>query len=149
MYQRQLNLNQLLERSEKDRDRYKTENEVLKHENGSLKAEIERVRETLTKQIDSLKKTVRGAYESLTNTVKAVGMLKYDKEDGYGIDNLTKKQEKLIDGIAEYGSHWAKTDGFPELAEDMQKHVGISKGLRETIEPPKIEHHHDRGGRSM
>ena len=149
MYQRQLNLNQLLERSEKDRDRYKTENEVLKHENGSLKAEIERVRETLTKQIESLKKTVRGAYESLTNTVKAVGMLKYDKEDGYGIDNLTKKQEKLIDGIAEYGSHWAKTDGFPDLAEDMQKHVGISKGLRETIEPPKIEHHHDRGGRSM
>ena len=73
-------------------------------------------------------------------------MLKYDKEDGYGVDNLTKKQEKLIDGIAEYGSHWAKTDGFPDLAEDMQKHVGISKGIQNTIEPPKQHYHsHDYG----
>ena len=78
-----------------------------------------------------------GAYTSLTNIVKAVGMLKYDKEDGYKVDGLTKKQERLIDGVAEYGAKWAKEDGFPEMAEDMEKHIGISKGIADTIEPPR------------
>lgn len=68
---------------------------------------------------------------------KAVGMLKYDKEDGYKVPDLTQKQEKLIDGIAEYGAKWAKEDGFPDMAEDMEKHIGISKGIADTIEPPR------------
>ena len=83
-YQRQLSLNQLLEQTEKQRDSYKHENATLRAENGSLRSEIEKLRQSFEKRIESLKTTVRGAYESITNIVKAVGMLKYDKEDGYG-----------------------------------------------------------------
>lgn len=88
-------------------------------------------------RINDLTDKLKGAYTSLTNIVKAVGMLKYDKEDGYKVDGLTKKQERLIDGVAEYGAKWAKEDGFPEMAEDMEKHIGISKGIADTIEPPR------------
>lgn len=145
-YQRQLSLNQLLEQTEKQRDSYKHENATLRAENGSLRSEIEKLRQSFEKRIESLKTTVRGAYESITNIVKAVGMLKYDKEDGYGVPNLTKKQEKLIDGIADYGVKWAKEDGHHDLAEDMKKHIGISKGIQNTIEPPKQHYHsHDYG----
>ena len=72
-------------------------------------------------------------------------MLKYDREKDqngnytygkYGISNLSKAQEKLIDGLAEYGAKWAKEDGFPEMAEEMEKHVGISKGIEKIVEPP-------------
>lgn len=145
-YQRQLSLNQLLEQSEKERDRYKSRCTALERENGSLRSEIEKLRETLTEKIEALKSTVRGAYESLRNTVQAVGMLKYDKESGYKVEGLTPKQSKLIDGIADYGAKWAKDDGFPDLAEDMQKRIGISKGIQATIEPPKQHYHsHDFG----
>lgn len=144
MYNRQLQLNQLLEQSEKERDRYKAECTALKQENATLRDEIERVREMLTKRIESLKSTVRGAYESVTSVVKAVGMLKYDKTDGYKVHNLTPKQEKLIDGIADYGAYWARKDGFKDLAEDMEKHVGISKGIKDSIEPEHTRSHsHD------
>lgn len=136
MYQRQLNLNQLLEKSERDGKAKDKEIATLIAENGSLRAEIERVRETLTKKITDLSERLRGAYESLTNIVKAVGMLKYDKKDGYKVEGLTKKQEKLIDGLAEYGAKWAIEDGFPKMAEDMEKHIGISKGIGKIIEPP-------------
>ena len=44
--------------------------------------------------------------------------------------------QKLIDGLAEYGAEWAKADGFPEMAEEMEKRVGISKGIEKIVEPP-------------
>ena len=43
-------------------------------------------------------------------------MLKYDNINGYKIQNLSKKQDKLIDGLAEYGSKLAKSDNFPRFS---------------------------------
>lgn len=143
-YNRQLRLNQLLEKSERD-DRAKdkkiadlqTENTSLRGQIRSLTAQLDEVKAELWNKINNLTDKLKGAYTSLTNIVKAVGMLKYDKEDGYKVPDLTQKQEKLIDGIAEYGAKWAKEDGFPDMAEDMEKHIGISKGIADTIEPPR------------
>lgn len=137
-YNRQLRLNQLLEQSERACADLKKKNATLTAENGSLRAEIERVRETLTQKINDLSERLRGAYDCFRNVVKAVGMLKYDKTDGYKVEGLTKKQDRLIDGVAEYGAKWAREDGFPEHAEDMEKHIGISKGLQKMIEPKQI-----------
>ena len=143
-YNRQLHLNRLLEQSERECADLKKKNGTLTAENGSLRAELAKVRKTLTEQIEALKNRLRGAYESLTNVVKAVGMLKYDREKDqngnytygkYGISYLSKAQDKLIDGLAVYGAKLAKEDGFPEMAEDMEKRVGISKGIEKIIEP--------------
>lgn len=119
--------------------------EALKSENTALKVQIDQIRAELWEKINNLTDKLRGAYESLTNVVKAVGMLKYDREKDrngnytygkYGISNLSKAQDKLIDGLAEYGAKWAKEDGFLEMAAEMEKRVGISKGIEEIIEPP-------------
>lgn len=143
-YNRQLRLNQLLEKSERDgraKDKkiadLQTENTSLRGQIRSLTAQLDEVKAELWNKINNLTDRLKGAYTSLTNIVKAVGMLKYDKEDGYKVPDLTQKQEKLIDGIAEYGAKWAKEDGFPDMAEDMEKHIGISKGIADTIEPPR------------
>ena len=143
-YNRQLRLNQLLEKSERDgraKDKkiadLQTENTSLRGQIRSLTAQLDEVKAELWNKINNLTDKLKGAYTSLTNIVKAVGMLKYDKEDGYKVPDLTQKQEKLIDGIAEYGAKWAKEDGFPDMAEDMEKHIGISKGIEDTIEPPR------------
>lgn len=143
MYQRQLNLNQLLEKSERDgkaKDKQiadlQSENSSLRGQIRSLTVQLDQIKGELWEKINDLTDKLKGAYTSLTNIVKAVGMLKYDKEDGYKVDGLTKKQERLIDGVAEYGAKWAKEDGFPEMAEDMEKHIGISKGIEKIIDPP-------------
>lgn len=153
MYQRQLNLNQLLEKSEQNGRAKDKQIADLQRENGSLMgqirsltAQLDEVKAELWNKINDLTDKLKGAYESLTNVVKAVGMLKYDREKDqngnytygkYGISNLSKAQDKLIDGLAEYGARWAKEDGFPEMAEEMEKRVGISKGIADTIEPPR------------
>lgn len=141
-YNRQLRLNQLLEKSERDgkaKDKQiadlQSENISLRGQIRSLTAQVDEIKAELWERINKLTDKLRGAYTSLTNIVKAVGMLKYDKEDGYKVPDLTKKQEKLIDGLAEYGARWAKEDGFPEMAEEMEKRVGISKGIEKIIEP--------------
>lgn len=142
MYERQEHLNERLEQSEQDgREKDKqiaslqSENSSLRAQVRSLRAEIEQVKETLTQKITDLTSKLKGAYQSLAAVVKAARMLKYDGRDGYKVEGLTKKQDRLIDGIAEYGAKWAKDDGFPELAEDMEKHIGISKGIDRVIEP--------------
>lgn len=160
-YNRQLRLNQLLEKSERDgraKDKkiadLQTENTSLRGQIRSLTAQIDQIKAELWEKINNLTDKLRGAYESLTNVVKAVGMLKYDREKDqngnytygkYGISNLSKAQDKLIDGLAEYGAKWAKEDGFPEMAEEMEKRVGISKGIEKIIEPqaPKRSYYHD------
>ena len=139
--QRQLNLNQLLEKSEQDgraKDKQiadlQTENVSLRGQIRSLTAQMDEIKAELWDKINNLRDKLRGAYESLTNVVKAVGMLKYDREKDqngnytygkYGISNLSKAQEKLIDGLAEYGAKWAKEDGFPEMAEGIEKQKNI------------------------
>lgn len=160
-YNRQLRLNQLLEKSERDgraKDKkiadLQTENTSLRGQIRSLTAQIDQIKAELWEKINNLTDKLRGAYESLTNVVKALGMLKYDREKDqngnytygkYGISNLSKAQDKLIDGLAEYGAKWAKEDGFPEMAEEMEKRVGISKGIEKIIEPQasKRSHYHD------
>ena len=87
MYQRQLNLNQLLEKSEQDgraKDKQiadlQTENASLRGQIRSLTAQMDEIKAELWDKINNLRDKLRGAYESLTNVVKAVGMLKYDRE---------------------------------------------------------------------
>lgn len=94
----------------------------------SFEEKFQSIVEPLKKQVTELQGTVKGVYESFKNTVKAVGMLKYSKDE-YKAE-LTPKQSKLIDAISDYSGYWMKKDGFPEMAEELEKEIGISKGIR-------------------
>lgn len=133
-YDRQGHLNELLEKAEKDGMEKDKLIDKLQRENSSLRQELSSVKETLMQRINNLTVKLKGAYQSLTAVVKAVRMLKYGL-DGYKVDGLTTKQDRLIDGLAAYGAQWAREDGFPEMAKDMEKNVAISKSIKKIIEP--------------
>lgn len=130
MYNRQRDVNALLEQAENNVRAKDTLIDKLCSENLRLKEQVN----SLIEKVSQLRDAIKGAYQSLTNVVKAIGMLKYD-HGKYGISNLNATQSKLIDGLAAYGAQWAREDGFPEMAEDMEKHIGISKGIDRVIEP--------------
>ncbi|PBG42398.1 hypothetical protein [Clostridioides difficile] len=68
---------------------------------------MDEIKAELWARINQLTDQLRGAYTSLTNIVKAVGMLTYDKEDGYKEPDVTQQQEKLINDTAKYVAEYA------------------------------------------
>jgi predicted nucleic acid-binding Zn-ribbon protein len=126
------NFHELCTRSqalERNLSRTSAELEVVKKSNDTLNATVIAQNKTIT----SLKESLRFAFESFINAIKAVGMLKYDKGGDYEVKSLTPKQDRLIDSVADYAAHWAKREGFPELAKDVQEKVEISKGVQDKI----------------
>lgn len=132
-YQRQLNLNNLLEESERELKAKERKIEELAKE----VVRLTDIRDRLYRQVDNLKERLRGAYESITAIVKAVGMLKWSKDE-YGA-NLTEKQDNLIDGVSAFGINLAKEADYDDLADDMEDHIGISNDIMKFIEPPENE----------
>lgn len=115
------------------------ENKDLKKENSSQFRKIKELEMKISDiSLDFYYKLTR-AYVSIKNIVQAVGMLKYDKDEGYGIENITDKQERLIDGVSEYGSALAKENEYPELAKQMDQKVGIDESLKSFVKLPEPE----------
>jgi hypothetical protein len=123
LYQQQLNLNQLLHQTEKERDRYKSQFETEKQKTDAIASEnaILRIR-------------LNHSQQAMADIVKAAGMLKYDEDaNGYKVLNLTKKQDKLVDGIANYGTKVVRAAGRTDLAKDINETIGISQEITTEI----------------
>lgn len=134
--------------------------ESLKAENTSLKAQIADLRATieqrvqtavepLQKQITGFKECVADLEErldgiclSLACVTKAFGMLKYD--DDYRVA-LNDKQSRLFDAIEKYTIKWLRTEHKEDMAVDVEKNVGISKGISTEIKALTPNKSHDRG----
>lgn len=115
------------------------ENNDLKKENSSQFRKIKELERKISDiSLDFHYKLTR-AYVSIKTIVQAVGMLKYDKDEGYGIENIADKQERLIDGVSEYGSALAKENEYPELAKQMDKKVGIDESIESFVKLPEPE----------
>ena len=115
------------------------ENNDLKKENSSQFRKIKELERKISDiSLDFHYKLTR-AYVSIKTIVQAVGMLKYDKDEGYGIENITDKQERLIDGVSEYGSALAKENDYPELAKQMDNKVGIDESIESFVKLPEPE----------
>ena len=152
-YQRQLDINTVLntttwERNELKRKLESAEQTIadqtgeiqgLRAEIASLRAGIEekvqKAVEPLKKQIESLTAKLKGAYESIRAICQAVGLLKYgEQENAKYRASLTPVQDRLVDAAANYGAKWARVDGFNDIAEDIDKRVKISKGMQAEID---------------
>lgn len=140
---RYLELIRLKQDIEKEKEEKDKEIKNLKQENSSLKSKIkaltmqlEETKQALSNKTKEFTERLKTVYQSLASVVKAVRTLKYDKTGSYKIRELSKKQEYLIDGVAEYSAKLAKKDNFPELATDIETHYGIDKGIQNFVEPP-------------
>lgn len=97
----------------------------LQAENSSLKAQIQKLKENIISHGKAL-------CEEIRDICKSVTMLKYDKTDGYGA-NLTQKQARLVDAISNYGARRVRAEGYADLADNIDKHTGISNGVRSEV----------------
>lgn len=124
---------------EKENNSLHKENNDLKKENSSQFRKIKELERKISDiSLDFYYKLTR-AYVSIKTIIQAVGMLKYDKDEGYGIENITDKQERLIDGVSEYGSALAKENEYPELAKQMDNKVGIDESIESFVRLPEPE----------
>ena len=114
---------------EKENNSLHKENNDLKKENSSL---FRKIRE-LEMKISTI---TQDFYYKLTDAYVSI---KYDKGNGYRIENLTDKQERLIDGVSEYGSALAKDNEYPELAKQMDNKVGIDESIESFVKLPEPE----------
>lgn len=141
---------------------YKLQNEKLKElyaENKSLKVQISDLKQTIEQRVQSaikplqeqiqalqsvkksLEERLHGMCESLTNVVQAFNLLKYDKGD-YRVE-LTKKQSRLFDGLENYAKSWLREENKHDMAIDIEKRIGLSKGIEKEIKAlePKRKGH--------
>lgn len=128
---------------EKENNSLHKENNDLKKENSSLFRKIRELEMKISTITQDFYYKLTDAYVSIKNIVQAVGMLKYDKGNGYRIENLTDKQERLIDGVAEYGSALAKDNKYTELAKQMDNKVGIDESIESFVKLPEPERTRD------
>ena len=115
------------------------ENSKLHLENASQFRKIKELEMKISNISQEFYSKITNAYVSIKNIVQAVGMLKYDKDEGYRIENITAKQERLIDGVSEYGSALAKDNEYPELAKQMDNKVGIDESIESFVKLPEPE----------
>jgi hypothetical protein len=137
------NLNKVIEENIKLFQKLQTSIELNTSQNNQievLERDLKELREKYQKGQAFLKEVLKNAYKAMTNIVQAVGMLNYDTRLGYRVENLTVKQKRLIDGIRKYGQKHTDSVGLSEIGKEMNKHVGISDGIRKEIkalEPEK------------
>lgn len=115
------------------------ENSKLHLENASQFRKIKELEMKISNISQEFYSKLTNAYVSIKNIVQAVGMLKYDKDGEYRIKNITDKQERLIDGVSEYGSALAKENDYPELAQKMDNTVGINEAIENFVKLPEPE----------
>jgi len=133
LYHQQQHLNHLHQQAIKESDEYKKR---LKIE--SQKAAI------LANEKRALQNQLRASQENMKDIVKAVGVLKYGSRDNglgeYGA-SLTPKQAQLIDAIANHSAKSFRDFGRVDLAEEVEKHIGISSGIEvevKALEPKPV-----------
>jgi predicted nucleic acid-binding Zn-ribbon protein len=115
------------------------ENSKLHLENASQFRKIKELEMKISNISQEFYSKITNAYVSIKNIVQAVGMLKYDKDGEYRIKNITDKQERLIDGVSEYGSALAKENDYPELAKKMDNTIGINEAIENFVKLPEPE----------
>ena len=99
--------------------------------------------EELKLTIQSLQQANKETYESLTNIVKAVGMLKYDKGK-YKVAGLSEEQSRLrrYCKLWHIGQNKTVFQTLPKPCEN----IGISKGMQDFIDKLAPKKNRGRGG---
>jgi len=153
LYNRQLNINRILETLEGEYNSLKEQANEISNQNKNYRAENKilndysaKIKEDYSKENEALKQQIKRVYENIASISKAVGSLKYDtKTDGYGIKDLTPKQSQLIDAIRNYAIKWAIHDGYRDIATDIKEHYGITEGMEIEVKRSNSKKSHSLG----
>jgi hypothetical protein len=116
LYAGQLNLNSLYRQAISYRDGYKAKADQAAG---------------LTAQIKELREGLRNAYTSIGAMAKANCSLLYDP--ALKLNNPTPEQERLLQATRNYAAAHSRNAGFEDIAQDIEKHYGLSQGIQNHI----------------
>jgi hypothetical protein len=117
LYGQQLELNKLYDEAVVFKGKYEDEcenNKKIRGEKENLLGELE------------------DAYWSISAMARAAGSLLWD--ENLKINKPTQKQEILLKALRRYGERHARDTGFKDIADNINKHYGITKELQEDID---------------
>ncbi|HHL0974547.1 TPA: plasmid recombination protein [Bacillus cereus] len=115
------------------------ENQGLQEQVNLLTVENSRLKRTLNK----VNELYEGLKMSFANVAKAVGMMKYSKKEYE--QTLNERGNRLVDAIANYTSYWLRKMGSEDLAEKVDKEIGLSKGIQQSVQALEPKKERDRG----
>jgi len=115
------------------------ENQVLQKQVNLLTVENSCLKQTLNK----VNELYEGLKMSFANVAKAVGMMKYSKKEYE--QPLNERGNRLVDAIANYTSYWLRKMGNEDLAEKVDKEIGLSKGIEQSVQALEPKKERDRG----
>ena len=75
-------------------------------------------------------------------------LLNYKNPD-YFADNLTYRQESLLEAVRELGARLSQTIGMSKPADEVERQDGLTKRLEELVDNKAYEKNRGRGGRSL
>jgi len=157
MYDRQYDINQILDNTEKERDAQAKLLEEARKQIKNLKNEIIELNTKISQQSSQHQAELQHsqehavkAYNSLKIAVTAIGMVKYDDTPkGYVIEQLTPKHGRLIDGIINFSAEAAKKAGYDDIAKDIKSSIGISEDIKREIKKLEPKPQVKRRGMSL
>lgn len=97
----------------------------------------------LKRMLNKVNEMYEGLKMSFANVAKAVGMMKYSKKEYE--QPLNERGNRLVDGIANYTSYWLRKMGSEDLAEKVDKEIGLSKGIQQSVQALEPKKERNRG----
>ena len=117
LHDQQRNLNSLYRQAISDRDNYKGKADRATG---------------LLEQNSELQENLRNAYASIGAMAKAIASLLYDPD--LKLADPTPTQERLLQAIRNYAVTHSKNAGLDDIAQDIEKHYGLTKGIQNHID---------------
>lgn len=115
------------------------EKQILQEQVNLLTVENSRLKRTLNK----VNEMYEGLKMSFANVAKAVGMMKYSKKEYE--QPLNEQGNRLVDAIANYTSYWLRKMGSEDLAEKVDKEIGLSEGIQQSVQALEPKKERSRG----
>ena len=159
LFEQQANLNQLYKQAVSDRDFHKSSLETEQKRNSELTAMLEKRDKNIKNQAELIgwfKSELTAAYQDNANIIMAMAVLNNDSNDGYMIQNLDPKSNRLINGITNYAAARTRQAAIrarnnynlfdlqaalEKSAESMDKHMKIDAEIGKYVKAlePKVK----------
>jgi len=121
----------------------------MEYEHKTQMEEMQKKLDRTQQELETTKSKLMNALGFAKESCQAIGMLLNYKNPDYFADNLTYRQESLLEAVRELGARLFQKIGMSKTADEVERRDGLTKRLEELVDDKTYEKRHDRGGRSL
>ena len=121
----------------------------MEYEHKTQMEEMQKKLDRTQQELETTKSKLMNALGFAKESCQAIGMLLNYKNPDYFADNLTYRQESLLEAVRELGARLFQKLGMSKTADEVERQDGLTKRLEELVDDKTYEKRQDRGGRSL